>query len=92
MALARDSGRGRLSAVSQRRYWLSFAEPNTFLGAVCVRAESTVLAHVEVTRLGLNPGGEVRIVEMPPGGPPIPEGVLMSADFLRTNGIATGAK
>ena len=43
--------------------YMSFATKEEFLGAVIVEASGAAEAHVSVTLLGLNPGGEVMFVE-----------------------------
>lgn len=40
-------------------WWLSFADETGFLGGSLVWADNFLEAHLEATRLGLNPGGEV---------------------------------
>ena len=57
-------------------YWLSFIDPEApdgekFLGVAIVYAEGPILAVRNSKRLGINPGGEVAILEM--DKPPAPE-------------------
>ena len=49
-----------------RYYYLSFAKPEGFLGAVCVKAEDELGAVGVVNSLGLNPGGEIAICSCEP--------------------------
>lgn len=50
-------------------FYLSFADPDKpegsqFLGATVVEADNVMLAVPESHRLGVNPGGEVAIIEL----------------------------
>jgi hypothetical protein len=44
-------------------FYLSFAERDKFLGAVIVQADGPVEAIVEANRRGLNPGGQVMVIQ-----------------------------
>ena len=44
-------------------YWLSFVD-GTCLGVAIVEAQSPQLAVIEAHRLGINPGGEVAIIQI----------------------------
>jgi hypothetical protein len=46
-------------------WWLSFADESGFLGAVLTRAHGFVTAVTKTHMLGVNPGGEVRGMEIP---------------------------
>lgn len=46
-------------------WWLSFADHTGFLGATVVEAIDVISAVKEAHRLGTNPGGDVRGVEVP---------------------------
>lgn len=48
-------------------YYISFATDDGFLGATVVEASSSESALEEATRLGINPGGEAAILEVPEG-------------------------
>lgn len=50
-----------------RDWYLSFATKDEFLGAAVVQADDIVGAHLAVTLLGINPGGEVLLVAVPDG-------------------------
>ena len=70
------------------RWWLSFADDDGFRGAVCIRAHTPMMAHLLVSARGLNPGGEVLILPMPDVEDlDVPEGVLMSAEFIESRGL-----
>lgn len=43
----------------KRLWWVSFAEPGSFLGVALVRAEDLISATQKARALGINPGGEV---------------------------------
>lgn len=46
-----------------RKYYLSFASLNKFLGGIFTVSDSEQGALAKVTALGINPGGEVLIIE-----------------------------
>lgn len=46
-------------------WWLSFRDKRSFLGACAVEADSDKAALREATKRGLNPGGEVLIIDIP---------------------------
>ena len=60
-----------------KKYWLSFCDPDLpngqqFLGVALVPAEDFIDAIQRSRRLGCNPGGEVRVMELPRGfNPPL---------------------
>lgn len=52
-------------------WYMSFADPDLpkgsqFLGGAIVKAQGVATAHIEVNRLGINPGGEVMFMQVPP--------------------------
>lgn len=47
-------------------YYISFATDACFLGATVVMAKDKTGALSEANRLGINPGGEAAILDMPP--------------------------
>lgn len=47
-----------------KTYWLSFADDSGFLGGCVVDAGTDVLAVVKAHGLGINPGGEVKVVDL----------------------------
>ena len=53
-------------------WWLSFADETGFRGVVITHAANFMAAHLAVTMLGLNPGGEVRGFPYPAGEVPEP--------------------
>lgn len=70
------------------RWWLSFADDDGFRGAVCLYAPTPMLAHLQACARGLNPGGEVLILPMlDTEDLDVPEGVLMSAEFIESRGL-----
>ena len=54
-------------------WYLSFATQTDFLGGVIVQGGSVIEATKEAWRLGINPGGEVLGVEVPPEFPLPPD-------------------
>lgn len=59
-------------------FWMSFADPDLpegsqFLGVVIIRAENIAAAITLSHANGLNPGGEIEILEMPDNVAPPPE-------------------
>lgn len=48
-----------------RLFYISFASETVFLGATCVRAESELDAVRRTWSMGINPGGEAMICEVP---------------------------
>ncbi len=46
-------------------WYLSFAEPGKFLGAAFVEARGHTQALQQSHRLGINPGGEVELIQVP---------------------------
>lgn len=61
------------SAKPERWWWLSFAGEKGFLGAVIVRARGFVTALEFARLMELNPGGEVRGIELPDEAEPLLE-------------------
>lgn len=73
-----------------RQFYLSFADDSGFLGACIVYGDNEKNAHYEASKRGLNPGGDVRIVERDPGREPISDDLmykLMSLEDLRAAGL-----
>jgi len=52
-----------------RPYYMSFADEEGFRGAVIVEARGPVTALAIANILGINPGGQVVTIEIPPGSP-----------------------
>lgn len=46
-------------------YWLSFVGPSGSLGVIITESASTREALSKVSSLGLNPGGEAMVIEIP---------------------------
>lgn len=46
-------------------WWLSFADDDGFLGAVLTQAKGFINAVQKTHDLGINPGGEVKAVQLP---------------------------
>ncbi len=46
-------------------WWLSFADVTGFLGGVVLPARSFIEAHAKSLKHGVNPGGEIKGIELP---------------------------
>ncbi len=70
-------------------WYLSFAEPERFLGGCFVQARGLISALRRATALGINPGGEVAALQIHVDGI-IPRGVknrLLTADELEKDDL-----
>jgi hypothetical protein len=61
--------------MSDQFYWMSFADPDRpegtqFLGCLILQATDPMDLITKSHRMGLNPGGEVQFLEIPPEGIP----------------------
>lgn len=59
--------RFKMNVVSdeEKTFWLSFSGDGINLGCCIVDASDKTLAVIKAHNLGINPGGEVMIIEMP---------------------------
>lgn len=76
-------------------WYLSFAEdrPGGFLGSTVVEGRTAEEAYFVATLLGLNPGGEVAILEIPREGENEPDMLAMKNRLIgREEAIALGGK
>lgn len=78
-------------------FWLSFADPERptgtqFLGACMVEADSPIAAVKTAHALGINPGGEVMILEQAPADVVHPSwlNVLMDRETIRAHDSKEG--
>ena len=55
-------------STEQRWWWLSFADDDGFRGLVILEAPGFIAAVEKSRELGINPGGQVRGLEIPPHG------------------------
>lgn len=75
------------------RFYISFATDAGFLGATVVRGENPEDALKNATAVGLNPGGEAAIVEVPPDAEYEPDMVAMIDRLVHCDEmLAMGAK
>lgn len=64
-----DELRGAAAGISAKWWWLSFVEPetDTFLGVAIVSGADPLAAVRRAHTLGINPGGDVAVFDIPPG-------------------------
>ena len=69
-----------------KTFWLSFSGEK-FLGVAVIDAKTATAAIQKSHRLGINPGGEVMVIEMPPAeAKPYPRNKLLPRKWLVANG------
>src|ERR1700759_3088165 len=87
-------------SVEIKLYWLSFVDParpagQRFLGACVLRAGSPKGAIIRAHWQGCNPGGEVKMYEVPPELSPelerVPRDRLLSRAALERYGVDTAS-
>lgn len=78
-------------------YWLSFAngslpKGSQFIGACMLEADSLMAAVLASHALGINPGGEIQALELPPGADVHPSwlGVLMDRATIEKHDTPAG--
>ena len=83
----------------ERWFWLSFCDADRptgtqFLGACIVRGRGIATAIREAHRQGCNPGGEVKVVEIPPERYPKPPWVnrLLTKDEAMSDDLDTSLR